>query len=81
MYVLEFYWINVCFLLNLLNEKKMPFEEPGCQKLLERSKILFTNDLIEVKNADHIIITVGTPLLQHIETELSKNQSINNYYN
>lgn len=48
----------------------MPFEENGCQELLNRSNLKIHKKYNIIKDADVIIITVGTPLLQHVETDL-----------
>jgi len=49
----------------------MPFFEKGCDELLSKANTQFTNDITSVAVADYIIITVGTPLFKHIETDLS----------
>ena len=76
-----------------LKNKIFPFKERGGEKLLkkvlENEKIEFFTDYYPVKNADYIIITVGTPLVKNspslqqiyevlnsIKKFLSKNQSI-----
>ena len=58
-------------LLERLARKEMPFREQGCQELLSRSRITFTDRYAAAAEADHIVITVGTPLRSHIETDLS----------
>lgn len=58
-------------LIESLSRKEMPFHEQGCQDLLRRSHIAFTTDYSALYAADYVFITVGTPLLQHIETDLS----------
>jgi UDP-N-acetyl-D-mannosaminuronic acid dehydrogenase len=52
--------------------KTMPFAEAGCEELLERYGLPMTADYAAVGDASDIIITVGTPLLQHIEVDLSQ---------
>lgn len=49
----------------------MPFAEPGFQSLLSKSQATFTSDPAAVRQMDYIVITVGTPLQSHIETDLS----------
>ena len=49
----------------------MPFVENGCDKLIKNSKINFTSDYKNISNCKNIVITVGSPLLQNIETDLS----------
>jgi UDP-glucose 6-dehydrogenase len=52
---------------------EMPFHEPGYDELVNKTKIKIYNPLThrEIPEADSYIITVGTPLGQHIETDLS----------
>ncbi len=63
-------------LLKILRDRIMPFEEPGCQDLLTHSRIQFTDDISIIKNVDYIFITVGTPLMPHIETDLSNVEAV-----
>ncbi len=59
-------------LLESLARREMPFHEDGCQELLTRStRVRFTDDYSAARDADYLIVTVGTPLHQHIETDLS----------
>ena len=57
--------------INSLGKKKMPFFEKGCDELLSNADARFMNDIKFASTADYIIITVGTPLLKNIETDLS----------
>ena len=54
--------------INQLNKSIFPFYEIGGQKLLKtcrkKKTIFFSDDYSEVKTADYIIITVGTPLIK-----------------
>lgn len=54
-----------------LNKKIMIFNETGCDKLLKNSNVKFSDNLSNFNEYKHIIITVGTPLMQNIETDLS----------
>ncbi|OGQ07208.1 MAG: hypothetical protein A3G32_04335 [Deltaproteobacteria bacterium RIFCSPLOWO2_12_FULL_40_28] len=54
-----------------VNQRKMPFIEPGCDELLTQSKMTCTTSYDAVSKVDYIILTVGTPLMSHIETDLS----------
>ena len=54
-----------------LNNKIMIFNETDCEKLLKNSKVKFSDNLSNFNEYKHIIITVGTPLMQNIETDLS----------
>ena len=54
-----------------LNNKIMIFKETDCNKLLKKSNVKFSDNLSNFHQYKHIIITVGTPLMQNIETDLS----------
>jgi len=50
---------------------KMPFFETGCQELLDEGIQIDTGmDIAACAQAQHIIITVGTPFMDHIEMNL-----------
>lgn len=51
--------------------KEMPFLEPGFEDVLRSGKLLIKEELDDVQDASYFIITVGTPLLHHIETDLT----------
>jgi len=53
------------------NEQRMPFLEPGFEEILDSGKLRLREDLGDVSEIDFFIITVGTPLRHHIETDLS----------
>jgi UDP-N-acetyl-D-mannosaminuronic acid dehydrogenase len=50
----------------------MPFDEPGCEALLASRGLEMTGDYARIAEADEVVITVGTPLHQHIEVDLSQ---------
>ena len=50
----------------------MPFEESGCDALLAEYGLPMTDDYAALADVDDVIITVGTPLHQHIEVDLSQ---------
>lgn len=56
--------------ISKINTRIMPFEEPGFDKLLQASKI-YASHLPNAVDADTFVITVGTPLKQHIEADLT----------
>ena len=59
--------------INSLKSKKMPFSEKGCDKLLKKTKAVFSTD-IKILNkiySDYVFVTVGTPLRDGIEVDLS----------
>lgn len=61
-------------LIKMINQKKMPFEEKGMNKLIKKSKIkTFLN---KFPNSEYYIITVGTPLMANIETDLSNVKNV-----
>lgn len=57
-----------------LREQKMPFHEPGFDELIARTRIVPHKDTLP--DADAYIITVGTPLRQHIETDLRQIKAV-----
>lgn len=62
-------------LIASLNKKEMPFEETGCQEILNEVKLTnYATDqtLLQYPDAATYIITVGTPLLEHIEVDISQ---------
>lgn len=61
-------------IVDAFKQKKMPFKEPGFEKLMLNSKIEpYLNDMPDSKT---YIITVGTPLDQHIETNLNQIKNV-----
>jgi len=52
-------------------ERQMPFLEPGYEEVVAAGKVPILESLDEVQDADYYIVTVGTPMLPHIETDLS----------
>ena len=54
-----------------ITTKKMPFNEPGYQEILEHHDFLLDNDISKISDSEYIVITVGTPLQKHIEIELN----------
>ena len=65
-------------LINNLNKKKMHFNEIGCDKLLKKSKAKFIDNINNLKklNCSHYFITVGTPLRESIEVDISHINSV-----
>ena len=59
-----------------LRKKVMPFHEEGCDELLGASAILFTDRIQQARGADYIVITVGTPLYNHIEADLGSVRAV-----
>ena len=52
-------------------DKTMPFLEPGFEDVLQSGKLQILESIEDVDDIDYFVITVGTPLLHHIETDLT----------
>lgn len=61
-----------------INNKIMPFREKDCDILIKDVNLYATSDFSLIADVRNIIITVGTPLLSHIETDLSQIQNVLN---
>jgi len=59
-------------LVELVNNNKVPFKETGYEKIIKKVRFKAYEDISKIKDAENIIITVGTPLSPHIETDLSQ---------
>jgi len=67
-------------LIEIVNQKVFPFHEPGYPELIKKVDLHCTNNISMVSNCENIIITVGTPLSSHIETDLSQvNRVVNSF--
>lgn len=55
-----------------VNQGRMPFSEPGYDELVARREFQVLDDPATVSRSSAVIITVGTPLHNHIETDLSQ---------
>ncbi len=55
-----------------ISRRIMPFDEPGCEEILSTHGLVMTDDYAAVRDVDDILVTVGTPLHQHIEVDLSQ---------
>lgn len=55
----------------LNNHRRMPFREPGFDDLIRQGKLHASVDPHDAAGSDFYVITVGTPLMHHIETDLS----------
>ncbi len=60
------------YVRDTVNAGKMPFDEPGYDKLIAKRDLIVSNDMAEVQRCKAIVITVGTPLHNHIETDISQ---------
>ena len=54
-----------------VNNKIFPFKEEGYEELIKKVDFNATSDYSVIQESEHIIVTVGTPLMGHIETDLS----------
>ena len=62
-----------------INNGKMPFKEPGYDEIIRKKTLyVFKNPQEIIRKAKIIIITVGTPLFNHIETDLTQIQRVLN---
>jgi UDP-N-acetyl-D-mannosaminuronic acid dehydrogenase len=65
-------------LIGRVNAGVMPFQEPGYDELVARREFQITDDPAIVSKSATIVITVGTPLHNHIETDLSQIERVLN---
>jgi UDP-N-acetyl-D-mannosaminuronic acid dehydrogenase len=60
--------------LDAIREGSMPFEETGAQELLDRVRsrgtLTLSERVPEAASARHIVLTLGTPSLSHIEIDM-----------
>jgi UDP-N-acetyl-D-mannosaminuronic acid dehydrogenase len=61
--------------LESIRAGRMPFAEHGTQDVLERvlaaGTLETTPDLADAARADHVVITLGTPAMSHVEIDVS----------
>jgi UDP-N-acetyl-D-mannosaminuronic acid dehydrogenase len=57
-----------------VNGGTMPFDEPGAQPVLERvlgaGRLRATTDPAAVRQAEHVVIVIGTPIDEHLNPDL-----------
>jgi UDP-N-acetyl-D-mannosaminuronic acid dehydrogenase len=53
-----------------LRARTMPFREPGAQELLDRAELALSPKVRHATQAEHIVITLGTPSFSHIEIDI-----------
>ncbi len=63
-------------LIDSINSGVMPFREPGYQDLITSKQLHVEPGYERVRDCRAIIITVGTPLFNHIETDLRQIESV-----
>jgi UDP-N-acetyl-D-mannosaminuronic acid dehydrogenase len=59
-----------------VNAGVMPFKEPFYDELIERKTLQVTGDSSIIADCRDIVITVGTPLHTHIETDLTQIKAV-----
>ena len=52
-------------------DRTMPFLEPGFEAVFQSGKLQIRELIHDVDDIDYFVVTVGTPLLHHIETDLT----------
>jgi UDP-N-acetyl-D-mannosaminuronic acid dehydrogenase len=68
--------------IDALRDGRMPFEEPGAQEVLDRVRAADRLTLADrasdprVGEADHIVLTLGTPAMSHIEIDLRQIRAV-----
>jgi UDP-N-acetyl-D-mannosaminuronic acid dehydrogenase len=57
---------------------RMPFEEPGAQEILHAvgDRLTVTDRVADAAEADHIVLTLGTPAMSHIEIDLRQIRAV-----
>jgi UDP-N-acetyl-D-mannosaminuronic acid dehydrogenase len=67
-------------LLDEIGAGRMPFRETGTQELLERvlrsGRLTLTQDIRRAAEADHIVLTIGTPAFAQIEIDISQIRAV-----
>ena len=63
-------------LIEAVNSGRMPFAEPHYDDLVASKKFVVHDDPVIVSKAETLIVTVGTPLHNHIETDLGQVQRV-----
>jgi UDP-N-acetyl-D-mannosaminuronic acid dehydrogenase len=62
--------------LESLRAGRMPFEEPGCQEMLDRvlaaGRLELADRAADAARAHDIVVTLGTPSFSHVESDLSQ---------
>jgi UDP-N-acetyl-D-mannosaminuronic acid dehydrogenase len=60
--------------LDAVREGRMPFKEPGTDELLARvagsDRLELSSRVVDAAQAEHIVITLGTPSFSHIEIDI-----------
>ncbi|MBR58695.1 MAG: nucleotide sugar dehydrogenase [Myxococcales bacterium] len=59
-----------------INQGTMPFREPGFDAIIAKKQFEVSDNIAVAARAKNIIITVGTPLHEHIESDLRQLQRV-----
>jgi UDP-N-acetyl-D-mannosaminuronic acid dehydrogenase len=62
--------------LEAVRSKRMPFKEPGTDELLERVALDVSARATDAAQCDAIVLTLGTPMLAHVEIDLGDIRSV-----
>lgn len=64
--------------IEALRAGRMPFEEPGAQEVLDRvrERLALAERAADAAPATHIVLTLGTPAMSHIEIDLRQIRSV-----
>jgi len=66
--------------LDQVEEGRMPFRETGTQDVLQRvrasGRLRLTDAVADAAQADHIVLTLGTPAYEHIEIDMSQIRAV-----
>jgi len=62
--------------LDAVRSRRMPFKEPGTDELLERVAIDVSGRASDAAQSDAIVLTLGTPMLAHVEIDLGDIRSV-----
>ena len=61
--------------LAAVEARRMPFAEPGAQELLAGVDLTLSSRVADAAQAEHIVITLGTPSFSHIEIDIRQIRS------
>src|ERR1044071_2429414 len=64
--------------IDALRDGRMPFEEPGAQEVLDRvrGRLTLADRAADAHPARHIVLTLGTPAMSHIEIDLRQIRAV-----
>jgi UDP-N-acetyl-D-mannosaminuronic acid dehydrogenase len=66
--------------IGALRDGRMPFEEPGAQEVLDRvvaaDRLELAERAADAHRARHIVLTLGTPAMSHIEIDLRQIRAV-----